>query len=164
MRLHSARRSQRCRKECSCFCAPSAKVAARCAAVNECWVAAGNALPWPSNVACDVSAWYDRARCHRPKLPPGNHANVQKPSPLRSSSSVVSRSPVRPAAPIGAAIEALLKFPLINSQVPQAQVESFCEKRVPKVPKADSLKEWEQLTDKWRADMFEKVIFSRRGG
>ncbi|MBP87663.1 MAG: hypothetical protein CMJ64_13225, partial [Planctomycetaceae bacterium] len=57
------------------------------------------------------------------------------------------------------AIESLLKFPLIDPQVAQAQVENFCEARVPKVPKVNSLKDWEQLTDKWRADMFEKVIF-----
>ena len=57
------------------------------------------------------------------------------------------------------AIESLLKFPLIDPLVPQAQVEAFCEARVPKVPKVDSLAEWKRLADRWRADMFEKVIF-----
>jgi hypothetical protein len=62
------------------------------------------------------------------------------------------------------AIESLLKSPVIDPQVPQAQVESFCEARVPKMPdasslEASSLEEWEELTEKWRTDMFEKVIF-----
>ena len=57
------------------------------------------------------------------------------------------------------AIESLLKSTLIDAQVPQAQVENFCEARVPKVPTVSSLKEWERLTAQWRADMFEKVIF-----
>ncbi|MBC8353020.1 MAG: acetylxylan esterase [Planctomycetes bacterium] len=57
------------------------------------------------------------------------------------------------------AIESLLKFPLIDPLVPQAQVEMFCEARVPKVPKVESLDEWQQLANTWRTDMFEKVIF-----
>ena len=58
-----------------------------------------------------------------------------------------------------AAIESLLKSPIIDSQTPQVEVERFCEARVPRVPKVGSSQEWEQLTSRWRADMFEKVIF-----
>jgi len=57
------------------------------------------------------------------------------------------------------AIESLLKSQMIDAQLPQAQVEAFCEARVPGVPQVNSLVEWEQLTEKWRADMLEKVIF-----
>jgi hypothetical protein len=56
------------------------------------------------------------------------------------------------------AIESLLKLPLIDAQVPQAQVEAFCEARVPVLPNVDSLEEWERLTNHWRADMMKKVI------
>jgi len=56
------------------------------------------------------------------------------------------------------AIESLLKLPLIDAQVPQAQVEAFCEARVPVLPNVDSLEEWERLTNHWRADMLKKVI------
>ncbi len=57
------------------------------------------------------------------------------------------------------AIESLLKFPLLDAQVPQSQVEAFCEARVPVMPVVDSREEWERLTNQWRADMLEKVIF-----
>ncbi|MEO8494641.1 MAG: acetylxylan esterase, partial [Planctomycetota bacterium] len=56
-------------------------------------------------------------------------------------------------------IESLLKVELIDPQLPQAQVESFCEARVPVMPAVSSLQEWEPLADKWRADMLENVIF-----
>ncbi|HUG68201.1 MAG TPA: hypothetical protein VMM76_10645 [Pirellulaceae bacterium] len=57
------------------------------------------------------------------------------------------------------AIESLLKSPLIDTQVPQAQVEAFCEARVPAVPDVSALEEWERLTDQWRADMLKRVVF-----
>ncbi len=57
------------------------------------------------------------------------------------------------------AIESLLKFPLLDPPVVQAEVEAFCEARVPTVPKIESLEDWKQLAGKWRADMFEQVIF-----
>lgn len=57
------------------------------------------------------------------------------------------------------AIETLLKAPLLDAQVPQVEVERFCEARVPKLPEAGSLEQWQQMTDQWRAGMFEKVIF-----
>ena len=44
------------------------------------------------------------------------------------------------------AIESLLKFPLLDAQVPQSQVEAFCEARVPVMPVVDSREEWERLT------------------
>jgi hypothetical protein len=56
-------------------------------------------------------------------------------------------------------IESLLKSPVLDPQVSQAEVERFCESRVPAVPKTKSLEEWRRLNDQWRADMFEKVIF-----
>jgi Acetyl xylan esterase (AXE1) len=56
-------------------------------------------------------------------------------------------------------IQSLLDFPLVDPQVPQAEVERFCEARIPTVPKVASLEEWKKLTDQWRADMFSKVIF-----
>lgn len=56
-------------------------------------------------------------------------------------------------------IDSLLESSLIDSQVPQAQVEAFCESRVPTVPTITSLNEWESQTAQWRAGMFEKVIF-----
>lgn len=57
------------------------------------------------------------------------------------------------------AIESMLKSQVITPELSQAEVEAFCEARVPLVPPTTSKMIWEQTTDKWRADMFEQVIF-----
>lgn len=56
-------------------------------------------------------------------------------------------------------IESLLKSQVITPDVPQSEVEAFCEARVPLVPPLTSIASWQQLTDQWRAEMFEQVIF-----
>lgn len=57
------------------------------------------------------------------------------------------------------AIESLLKSQIIDAKLPQSQVEAFCEARVPVVPDVSSTAEWGRLAERWRAEMFEKVIF-----
>jgi len=62
-----------------------------------------------------------------------------------------------------AAIEALLKQPIIGADVPQAEVEAFCEKRVPTVPRVDSKEEWGKLAEQWRQQMLKQVVLRGEG-
>lgn len=56
-------------------------------------------------------------------------------------------------------IDSLLTFPLIDPQLPQDEVEKFCEPKVQGVPVAKSLEDWEKHVAEWRTNMFEHVIF-----
>lgn len=56
-------------------------------------------------------------------------------------------------------IESFLKSSIITPDVAQSEVEAFCEARVPLLPAVTSKASWQQSTDQWRAEMFERVIF-----
>lgn len=56
-------------------------------------------------------------------------------------------------------IEAWLAKPILDPNLPQKQVEDFCEARVLRMPKVDSAKEWEALAKKYREDTLREVVF-----
>ena len=56
-------------------------------------------------------------------------------------------------------IEAWLAKPILDPNLPQKQIEDFCEARVLRMPKVSSAKEWEALARKYREDTLRKVVF-----
>ena len=63
------------------------------------------------------------------------------------------------ASASAADIEAWLAKPILDPNLPQKQIEDFCEARVLRMPKASSAKEWEALARKYREDTLRKVVF-----
>lgn len=72
--------------------------------------------------------------------------------------------PARPAgaADVPADLGPLLGKRVIDPNVPMSEAQAFCESRVPPVPNAATVAEWEQQAAKIRADVLEKIVF--RGG
>ena len=58
-----------------------------------------------------------------------------------------------------AEIEAWLAKPILDPNLPQKQVEDYCEARVLRMPKVSSAKEWEVLAKKYREDTLREVVF-----
>ena len=56
-------------------------------------------------------------------------------------------------------IEAWLAKPILDPNLPQKQIEDFCEARVLRMPKVSSAKEWKSLARKYREDTLRKVVF-----
>src|SRR5688572_24251889 len=52
-----------------------------------------------------------------------------------------------------------LSRPILDPGQPTAEVQAFCESRVPAVPKADTVAQWEQHAARIRADALDKVVF-----
>lgn len=56
-------------------------------------------------------------------------------------------------------IEAWLAKPILDPNLPQKQVEDYCEARVLRMPEVTSAKEWETLAKKYREDTLREVVF-----
>ena len=56
-------------------------------------------------------------------------------------------------------IKAWLERPILDSRIPQKQVEEFCAARVPRMPEIGSLQEWENLARKMRRETLDQVVF-----
>lgn len=56
-------------------------------------------------------------------------------------------------------IEAWLAKPILDPNLPQKQVEDYCEARVLRMPEVGSAKEWEALAKKYREDTLREVVF-----
>jgi len=57
------------------------------------------------------------------------------------------------------ALQELLSREIIGPDLSLSEVENYCEARVPLVPAAQTIAEWERLTSQWREDMLTKVVF-----
>lgn len=55
-------------------------------------------------------------------------------------------------------VEAALKRPILDADLPWREVQEFTESRVPPMPEAKSVAEWKQHADRMRQDSLEKVI------
>jgi hypothetical protein len=58
-----------------------------------------------------------------------------------------------------AVIEKLLKQQIIDAELPLAEVQDFCEQRVPRMPALTTKEAWEKAANKMRSDVLEKVVF-----
>ncbi|MGZ0166203.1 MAG: alpha/beta hydrolase family protein [Planctomycetales bacterium] len=56
-------------------------------------------------------------------------------------------------------VEAWLAKPILDPNLPQRQVEDYCEARVLRMPEVESAKEWEALAKKYREDTLREVVF-----
>lgn len=67
-------------------------------------------------------------------------------------------APARAAADIPD-LPAILAKPILDPNLSLSEVQAFCEARVPLMPKAASVAEWEQHAAKMRADVLDKIVF-----
>ncbi len=58
-----------------------------------------------------------------------------------------------------AELKALLSHDVVGKVLPMAEVQQFCEARIPRMPKVQSTAQWEAEAKRLRAAMFEQVIF-----
>jgi hypothetical protein len=58
-----------------------------------------------------------------------------------------------------ASIADLLKRPLLDPNLPWREVQEFCKSRVPPIPEAKSVAEWEHFADAARQGALDKVVF-----
>jgi len=75
---------------------------------------------------------------------------------------MVAAEPSKPPAKTGApesAVKTLLAREIVGKTLPMAEVETYCEARVPLVPAVKTVAEWEAHASAWRAGMFQKVVF-----
>lgn len=56
-------------------------------------------------------------------------------------------------------LRAILSRENIGADLALAEVEDYCEARVPMVPQVDSVEAWEKLASQWRQEMLDKVVF-----
>jgi len=79
-----------------------------------------------------------------------------------SVGSLLAAEPSPPAAktaPPVSAVKALLAREIVGKTLPMAEVETYCEARVPLVPAVKTTAEWEAHAGALRAGMFQKVVF-----
>jgi dienelactone hydrolase len=58
-----------------------------------------------------------------------------------------------------AALDALLRRPILGTNQPLVEVQRFTERRVPDVPPARSAGQWDRLAKRMRRDLLDKVVF-----
>ncbi len=56
-------------------------------------------------------------------------------------------------------LETLLNRPIIGAELGQSEVQDYCEARVPRMPKVDSVAQWEAHAKRMRADTLEKIVY-----
>ena len=56
-------------------------------------------------------------------------------------------------------IAALLRHPILDANLPLAEVQAFTESQVPPMPPVKSLAEWERVAQQMRRDVLDKVVF-----
>jgi hypothetical protein len=65
-----------------------------------------------------------------------------------------------PAAPTpSAGVSNWLSRPILGTNQPEAEVQAFCERRVPPMPELKSAREWRRTAERLRRDMLERVVF-----
>lgn len=68
---------------------------------------------------------------------------------------VGARAPAAAVADLGP----FLDKPILDPNVSLSEVQAFCESRVPPVPKAGTVAEWEQHANRIRAEVLDKIVF-----
>ncbi|MCA9175798.1 MAG: acetylxylan esterase [Planctomycetales bacterium] len=63
------------------------------------------------------------------------------------------------AAETAETVESLLKRATISDAIPQAEVEAFCERRVPPPPRIESAAAWESTAERLRQRVLDEVVF-----
>src|SRR5262245_56456922 len=53
----------------------------------------------------------------------------------------------------------LLRSPMLGPEASQAEAQAFTEKRVPRMPAAESASQWEKRAERLREDVLEQVVF-----
>jgi dienelactone hydrolase len=56
-------------------------------------------------------------------------------------------------------LPAILATPILDPNLSLAEVQAFCEARVPQMPKVAGVAEWEQHAAKMRADVLDRIVF-----
>ena len=83
---------------------------------------------------------------------------VCRPAAILTVVLFVASSGVR-AANAPPDLPAILAKPILDPNLSLSEVQTFCEARVPAVPKVASVADWEQHATKMRADVLERIVF-----
>jgi len=59
-------------------------------------------------------------------------------------------------------VQPFLKHEIVGSQLPWAEVQQYCDVRVPRMPEVKSVAEWEKIANRLRRDVLERIVY--RGG
>ncbi|MDW8038994.1 MAG: acetylxylan esterase [Thermoguttaceae bacterium] len=78
------------------------------------------------------------------------------PSAPQRPSAIAS---VEPSGRSAKVLEAALARPIIGSTIPLAEVQRFCEARVPRMKTYKTLQEWQADAERIRTELFERVVF-----
>lgn len=84
-------------------------------------------------------------------------AKIEK-SPAKVETPVKTEKSAKTEKP-ASAIKVLLSREIIGQALPLAEVQAFCEARVPLMPKVSTVAEWEAQASRIRAGMFDRVVF-----
>ncbi len=58
-----------------------------------------------------------------------------------------------------ARVKALLEEPIIGPSVGLIEVQSFCDERIPRMPRNQKLEQWEKTADELRKRVLDEVVF-----
>src|SRR5262245_33152679 len=56
-------------------------------------------------------------------------------------------------------VKKLLAHPIITPDIPQKEVEDFCDAHIPRMPKLTTAEAWQQEADRMRKDVLDNVVF-----
>ncbi len=59
----------------------------------------------------------------------------------------------------GDTVARLLKEPIIGDALSLAEVQRYCESRIPLPPQVESATEWTRLAEHWRKDVLDQIVF-----
>lgn len=67
--------------------------------------------------------------------------------------------PLLAQTPPATDLEELLAHPILEKGQPERESRSFCDPKVPRMPKLTTLDEWKAFADKTRRDALENIVF-----
>ncbi|HUT93420.1 MAG TPA: acetylxylan esterase [Thermoguttaceae bacterium] len=56
-------------------------------------------------------------------------------------------------------LQALLEHEIVGSQLPWAEVQRYCDARVPPMPEVKSVAQWEEVANRLRSDVLAKIVY-----
>jgi dienelactone hydrolase len=73
--------------------------------------------------------------------------------------SIAARSDAADSAQVQAQVKKSLAREIVGPVLPMAEVQRFCDARIPRMPKVDSVSQWQAEADRMRAEVLEKIVY-----
>ena len=71
----------------------------------------------------------------------------------------LAQTPASKSATPPSDLELLLQHPILEKNLPVLEAQAYCEPKVPRMPKVNTLAEWQAFADQTRRDALDKVVF-----